>query len=337
MRRPARPGFTLIELLVVIAVIAILVAILLPAVQQAREAARRTQCKNNLKQLALALHNYESQYAMFPASFVHRGGPTTYNGSWWDPEQHRGRSWLIQVMPMLELENLADQLPGGVPMSELMDVAATPVPSFTCPSDTHDGVLAGRGDSGTITGGGGVAGPYADRPLGVTNYKTCLGSNWHVGGFSVASESGRNAGLRNGFHWPNGFAGRNDMAFMTGGRPLFATRLRDVTDGASNTLAVGEAVADWSIYGWWACQSCNMATAGIPINYAGYVLPGETRESMTRFSDTWQSVWSFHSRHPGGSQFAFADGRVRFLNETIGVDTYRGLATISGAELPGEF
>ena len=332
-------GFTLIELLVVIAIIAVLVAILLPAVQQAREAARRTQCKNNLKQLSLGLQNYHDQWRQFPTSYVHRGGPTSYAGSWWDPEQHRGRSWLVQIMPMIDEANIAAQITPGVPMSDQLDVIATPVSTFVCPSDTHDGVMTDRGDMAPIPASNtGPTGPYASTPVGVTNYKTCLGSNWHVGGFSVASEAGRNSGQANGFHYPNGFAGRNDLQFVVGGgRPLWQTRMRDIQDGSSNTLAIGEAVADWSIYNWWACQSCNMATAGIPINYQGYVLPGETPESMVRFQQNWQSVWGFHSRHPGGAQFSLADGSARFLSDLIDLQLYRALATIDGSEVVEKF
>ena len=337
--RFGRRAFTLIELLVVIAVIAVLVAILLPAVQSAREAARRTQCKNNLKQLGLALANYNEQWGVFPTSYVHRGGPSSYFGSWWDPAEHRGRSWLVQIMPFIDRENLYDAVPPNVPMSELLDVISQPVEVFLCPSDGGDGAKPFRGDMGEfLTVDGGPQGPYADQPVGLTNYKTCLGSNWHVGGFAVRSDTGRNGNQVNGFHWPNGFAGRNDLQFIVGGgRPLWQTRLRDVTDGASNTIAVGEAASDWSIYGWWACHSCNMATAGLPLNYQGHVLPGETVETMTRFRNTWQSVWGFHSRHPGGANFALVDGATRFIADSIDQDVYEGLATISAAEVIPKF
>lgn len=121
-------GFTLIELLVVIAIIAILIALLLPAVQQAREAARRSQCKNNLKQLGLAVHNYEASFTKFPPSATISGGSATNNGSW----SVHGR-----ILPQIEQENLADRIDLSLPWDTQMAIDGVKVAVFACPSDIN--------------------------------------------------------------------------------------------------------------------------------------------------------------------------------------------------------
>jgi type II secretory pathway pseudopilin PulG len=126
----------LIELLVVIAIIAILIALLLPAVQQAREAARRSQCKNNLKQLGLAMHNYESSYTKFPPSATIAGGSTTNNGSW----SVHGR-----ILPQIEQENLADLVDLSKPWDTQMVIDGVKIPVFACPSDVNSDTARNTG------------------------------------------------------------------------------------------------------------------------------------------------------------------------------------------------
>src|SRR5687768_7834730 len=164
MTRPTRRGFTLIELLVVIAIIAVLIALLLPAVQQAREAARRAQCKNNLKQLGLAMHNYHDVYNQFPLNY--RPAGTTF-----DPNTYSVWSWIQGTLPFLEQGNQFAQLVPGAPMethAPSKKASETAIPVLLCPSDSTsgNGVLDTRSDT---------TGTW--RRKAITNYKACGGQN----------------------------------------------------------------------------------------------------------------------------------------------------------------
>ncbi|MEO2018679.1 MAG: DUF1559 domain-containing protein, partial [Fuerstiella sp.] len=214
-RRPrSARGFTLIELLVVIAIIAILIALLLPAVQQAREAARRTQCKNNLKQLALACHNYESTFGLFPIGHQYVGD--------WDGGRNRhwggsGFSWGGYVLPFIDGANISNQFDYDYPISGLGQatrtnhlVAGTPVSSYRCPSDLAPATR-----------------PYfTNQPWGyeaaLTSYAACAGAFHNPFVPATAGASGQrrsNTGMFN-----------RDIG----------VKFRDVTDGTSNTFLIGE-------------------------------------------------------------------------------------------------
>lgn len=142
MTRPDSPkqirGFTLIELLVVIAIISILIALMLPAVQQAREAARRTQCRNNLMQLGLALHNYEMSFEMLPSGSVNPDGPIVNEASGYH------MSWSVQILPMMEQTHVFDQVDfaGGVYSEANRQIRILALPSYLCPSDFGSEVIA---------------------------------------------------------------------------------------------------------------------------------------------------------------------------------------------------
>ena len=231
-------GFTLIELLVVIAIIAVLIALLLPAVQQAREAARRSQCQNNLKQLMLGMHNYHDTYGMFPFSYF-----TNQGGGNYDQMQY-GRSWMSMLLPQIEQGNLFQTLDpnrnlvpsGTTPETNPNVIAArTALPAFLCPSDdTGNGVMGGRAN---------VGGNW-----GVNSYKGCSGSNWAWGTFQpVTSTRGRFAGNNNGLDAGNGIMCRN------GGAPgtLTTTKMGAISDGTSNTFGIGEAIPSLCTHTWW--------------------------------------------------------------------------------------
>jgi len=239
-----KPAFTLVELLVVIAIIGILVGLLLPAVQAAREAARRMQCSNNLKQLGLSFQNYESALKSFPINYATRGqlgfpnsGPGIANS---------GRSWMQMVLPYIEQNNLYTNIDFTVglqpkssapttPVGRNRIVAATIVPSFLCPSDDSNegGSLLNRSDLNETNA-------PADR-WAVTNYKACSGSNWNAGVFAWVNSGatgvgGKNAGQSDGLNYGNGVICSNQINRNS------KTRMGDITDGTSNTLIIGEAM-----------------------------------------------------------------------------------------------
>ncbi|HUY90204.1 MAG TPA: DUF1559 domain-containing protein [Pirellulales bacterium] len=309
----ARRGFTLVELLVVIAIIGILIALLLPAVQAAREASRRSQCINNLKQLGIALQNYHDIHHKFAQCYF---GPTA-NGP-----PNTGRSWMFAILPFVEQANLqavssyylplgAGTTPGAAGFTVNTQVSLTVIPAFLCPSDTNQGVMGSRSDG---------AGTRA-----VTNYKGCCGSNWAWG-----DPVCRYTFPKGGF-WPGNANGldRGNGIFMRNWSNLQAwVAMRDVEDGTSNTFLVGEAVPAWSAWTWWWYSNGSTATCGIPLNYSSLAITtsGGTKTLETQLWD-WHDNYSFFSRHSGsGANFVFADGHTTFINDDIDLLTYRYLA-----------
>ena len=316
-----RPAFTLVELLVVIAIIGILVGLLLPAVQAAREAARRMQCSNNVKQLGLAFHNYESSTKSFPINYATRGKlgfPNTGPGI-----ANSGRSWLQMVLPYIEQTNLYNNIDFNVGLQGTTAnivknriVAATVVKSFLCPSDdsSEDGLLNNRSD---------LNNPDPLGKWGVTNYKACAGSNWNAGLFAwvnsgVTGVGGKNAGNSDGLNSGNGVICSN----QTDVNP--PTRIRDLSDGTSNTYIIGEAMAGWSQWNWWYNPNAVTATCAIPLNR---VL------KVAKALNDWPNNYAFASRHTGGGQFGLGDGSVRFVSDNIDTITYRAFATLSSGEV----
>ena len=201
-----RRGFTLIELLVVIAIIAILVALILPAVQQAREAARRTACKNNLKQLALAIHNYESSFRVFPPGYIHKFGAT---GSAEEAANHAGLAWGAMVLPQLEQAALYRQFDTNIPIWDVANLVPREeyLSVFLCPSDPYsDGTFVVRDETSNP----------------VERYAAAsYAANWGPADATV--------NLDDTPVQSQGVFYRNSD-----------TRVRDITDGLSNTLALGE-------------------------------------------------------------------------------------------------
>lgn len=328
-------GFTLIELLVVIAIIAVLIALLLPAVQQAREAARRSQCKNNMKQLGLALQNYHDVFNAFPVCYFDTS--TGLGG----PIQGRSTSWMVGILPFIDqgpLYNTINMSYGlttdprcnyptvNPPTSPSNAWAATqPISVFKCPTDTSPDKLTGRSDGG---------GPAA---MGVTSYKACAGSNWGWGtwqsGTTGVYAQTRWGASNNGLDRGNGFLFRG-WSFP------YSTKMKDVSDGTSNSFAMGEAIPNYSQWNWWWLHNATTATTSIPLNAPPQCggAAGLSRDAGLRAcAGDWPNNYSFMSQHTGGAHFSMVDGSTTFISQNIDYNVYRNLATISGGETATSF
>ena len=329
-----RTGFTLIELLVVIAIIAILISLLLPAVQQAREAARRSQCKNNIKQIGLALHNYHDTHGVFPYSTMgdasvdatSPNSPTTLGISGVNQ-----RGW-IHLLPFLDQASLYNKANfsgafggynrGGATMAGDPAtngngaVVSQLVQTFLCPSDPGDRFYRSSTANYVISAAAYSAGMYGAK----TSYD-----------FSVIRYSS-SASL-----W-GATGGATQRLFG----PHSSSRIRDVTDGTSNTVAVVEGTLDvkdgvgqtWG-YTKWVGNGIDLAY-GNGINFwvcCSWVTPpnADTRAGRT-------GSWGVPgSNHTGGAHVLMTDGAVRFLSENISSTTRNRLAYISDGEVLGEF
>jgi len=322
MRSHRSSAFTLVELLVVIAIIGVLVALLLPAVQAAREAARRSQCSNNLKQIGIALHNYHDTYLAFPMNYRPSGNTFT--------SQYATEGWMRAILPFVEQSPLASQTTAAASMSITGNLAAsdTVIKTYLCPSDglSLSGKLNFRSD------GNEPGGTFQTRFKAVTNYKACSGANWlwtFVNRTNArwppdpAKDPGNGLLYCDGFICSNSHgAGPSNMADVE--RNIL--RMASITDGTSNTFAVGEAIPAWSMWSWWYCQNASVATCAIPLNYRRGI------DKLENFRANWDRNFGFYSLHPGGAQFVMIDGSVRFVPDTINTVTYRALATTSGGE-----
>jgi len=321
--RPRQRGFTLIELLVVIAIIAILIALLLPAVQQAREAARRSTCKNNMKQIGIALHNYHEQAGQFPINWM-----SDTNWSGWN-ENTNGASWMLRILPNLDQGPLHDQYnPDGNERDNRI-ISTTVIPTFVCPSDSTTEGTFGIERSRANASNTSRQGVSMGNRRAVTNYKACAGNNWRWGRWRHNQPTGRYANNGNGLDRGNGVICR--------GRPRpISTKIADVTDGASNTFFAGEAVPAWCTHTWWYWFNGSTATTAIPLNAPPDRSPSGNPTLEASWGD-WPDNYSFMSRHQGGGHFLMGDGSVRFVSDNINLALYRALGSIQSGESTGEF
>ena len=350
-----RKAFTLIELLVVIAIIAILIALLLPAVQQAREAARRTQCKNNLKQLGLAHHNYHDVYGSFAPNIniIWSGPPYT--------TALRGRggsqaSSLVNLLPYYEQANLFQSInfanAGTVkPWAQTISgklLNATLIPGLQCPSESRGGLL--------ITG--------SNPARAMTNYSGSTGSTWQASpvGCNLSTIVGNGGALYDpnddGEDWFGrgtiGQYARTDTPHSNGisgviARSSWAAKMRDITDGSSNTILMGEvrpicsdALGYWApgTGGGWADSESLWFSTTAPINFP--TCPGENGVPSAggtgcKSYQSWNTSMGFKSLHTGGAQFLLCDGSVRFISQNIDHNTYQMLGDRWDGFVVGEF
>ena len=317
-----RTAFTLVELLVVIAIIGILIALLLPAVQAAREAARRSQCTNNLKQISLAMHNYHD---------THKSLPVGAYGTTWG-------TWQISVFPYIEQGSLYDKFYHGGKWVDLTaryfgsrntPITTQRISTLTCPSDlpratdvagaliTHHNYAANYGNTG-----------FFDQETGVAQT---------AGGVVFAGA-------------PFTMMGRISPTYV---RPE-CYQFSDILDGLSNTLMFGEVVQgnttqgvyDMRGFTWWGQGSgfttflppnSNIGDILVENNYCNNSPPNPPCDPVKFSTPNRPAALAARSRHPGGVNVSLCDGSVRFVSDTIAIGTWRALSTTYGKESIGEF
>ncbi len=302
MSKHVRHGFTLIELLVVIAIIAVLIGLLLPAVQKVREAAARMTCSNNLKQIGVALHNYEGVYQKLPAGYVSR--TTAVNGDNLGP----GWGWAAHLLPYVEQENLFRQISPNVDIldSAHANARVTSLKVYRCPSDTPAGgdTFLAEGESGPLV------------RLAFANYVACGGT------FEVSGFPDNNTGpfLRNSnFRITDITDGSSNTLFVTERWSKFSPRTTwtGALTGAHNP-PLNLAYEDEGAQTFMLTQTGEVGEGRTPNNKLGHV------EDAT-------------SPHSGGVNALFGDGSVRFLRNSINPAVWVGLGTRNGGEVPGDF
>ncbi|WP_437187736.1 DUF1559 domain-containing protein [Planctomicrobium sp. SH668] len=357
-----RSGFTLIELLVVIAIIAVLIALLLPAVQQAREAARRTQCKSNLKQVGLAFHNFEGTYGYLPSSLRPPQVDTTRIAV------------LTALLPYLDQTAIYNKYDQSVNWNHANNVAlsVTPLPVFMCPSNPVAGAL----DLAPPGGG------WTENQASATDYSPIYGV-WQ-GAYTNAGLSPVPGTYTDPLdatsQYIPGFFPKN-ATLDSSGQKKPGRKFRDVTDGLSNTIAIAESSGRPYVYtrgarqvgspygdassssptahrlnsGGWSRPASDILIYGALANGAGlggtaainacngqdingqaYSSTGITSaiNGITYYTHGTGAPYSFHT---GGAHFTLGDGSVRFISENINFGTFIALSTPQGGEIVGEF
>ena len=364
IRRSKQSGFTLIELLVVIAIIGVLIALLLPAVQQARAQARRTQCRNNLKQLGLALHNYESNYGVLPSSIIRQednNPPPPAGGSVLQYRSH----WTgyHMLLPFIDQGPLYDQYDfDGHWLSSMTNVNdrsvwalnQTHVPGLICPSANHaEGGIGSDGSNPSLPHWMGGAPTDYSFSHGADIIRALPGASSCPGGL-----------LNYWDQWP--YHSRGPFGYSS------ACRFSDIKDGLSQSIALGEKAGHILSYAGpssgfprlpveypWAMAAIlyfsptgNNSTANSfwvagPIgvtqdiqlpncptdpNVTGQPFPMNPTPRRLPAGTDERPLFSFQSKHVGGAMFLMSDGSVKFLNESIDQGVYVGLSTINGEE-----
>jgi len=350
MIRKKRFGFTLVELLVVIAIIGILVGLLLPAVQAAREAARRMQCSNNLKQWGLANHNFESSFRRFPFGMLRADGNGWGHPDWGTPNQARRFAMTLQLLPFMEqtpLHESFDQLNfGNNERPRLPDGTFGPqwtgnwfvrntFPALVCPSnpgslwnESHAPASDGRHARGDYFASAGRR--------GFPGFSATLPSLWNPfgPGSDVPRPPGSTASAR---------TGRADGMFNRN----VAYKISDASDGTSNTILMGERayfdpvfdrcgpetgwsttrIGNWG-WVWFGAEGNAFLGTGVPINFR--IRNCIEYRDQIRYEDR---INAFGSMHTGGATFALTDGSVRFVSQSLDLLTFNALGSRASGEV----
>ena len=297
-------GFTLVELLVVITIIGILIGLLLPAVQSAREAARRIQCSNNLKQLALALHAYHAKHETLPFA-------TPYDNR--SPFAKPGGTWMAMLLPHLEQQALYDTFDFNKAMNHADNSTAvqTVFPGVICPSDAdrRRGVFDDR-DNVSSSNPSPSLGLWYSASMGPTEPDACPFCPEPNPSYCC---QGNNYGSTGPDHNTVGMFGRYPEGIT------FA----HVRDGLSNTLMLGEALPAQCVYLCAYCINFPVSSTSIPLN---------TFEVCDRAGGIHYRACGFKSMHPGGAMFTLGDGSIHFLSDAVDYQVYNELGTRAGGE-----
>ncbi|QDT66990.1 DUF1559 domain-containing protein [Calycomorphotria hydatis] len=323
-----RRGFTLIELLVVIAIIAVLIALLLPAVQQAREAARRSQCKNNLKQIGIALHNYHDTHRAFPPGSI--GWSFTASSTDGDGSSGPGNAPqmntmgpLVMILPFIEQAAIYERLDFEESYQNPVNrgFAAEVITTYLCPSYAGPRIIQEHGYRYS---------PNTSTDKAITNYLGVAGYKTSGADADIRSESSLPS-TQLGIFYPNS-----------------DTRIRDITDGTSNTFIYGEfRPSIMSDIGWENSQGpggcydnrCSPWIRGITLEGSGATKVMRYGPNQLFAQSTYANDWTvlpFSSEHTGGVQMLHADGSIIFVSDNIDITLWQSLGSKSGGEVIGE-